>query len=192
MVLRSGGLVAASCVVVACGAGSASTPAAPARSAPQVATASKPVQDATGRLQTTPAHLRFARPPVVAFAVDPSTPEGAPLFNVIVKTNKPLPRKAGATSVRADITVNGIGDPAPVTILRPRELHCYGLEIEGGTSETDVTDGEWVQVDLIVLSRPRKRLRAEVPARRVTWKQLADSSGYPSPGIRRDAGCFRR
>ncbi len=128
--------------------------------------------------------IRLAQPPVVLFADN----DGTPLFHVIVRTTRRLP--GGRVATRADLTVNGIGDPAPVTRISPTSKRCAGLMIEGGSPETaDVRQGDEVAVALRILTTPRRTLRARVAAREVSIEELADDSGNPSARWLRTAGC---
>lgn len=128
--------------------------------------------------------IRLAQPPVVLFADN----DGTPLFNVIVRTTRRLP--GGRVATRADLTVNGIGDPAPVTRISPTQRHCAGLMIEGGSPETaDVRSGDDVAVALRIITTPRRTLSARVAARKVSREDLADDSGNPAERWLRAAGC---
>lgn len=128
--------------------------------------------------------IRLAQQPVVLFADS----DGAPLFNVIVRTTRRLP--GGRVATRADLTVNGIGDPAPVTRITPTSRRCAGLMIEGGSPETaDIHRGDEVSVALHILTTPRRTVRARVAVREVSIEELADDSGNPSARWLRAAGC---
>ncbi|MBJ7519886.1 MAG: hypothetical protein JHC84_09350 [Solirubrobacteraceae bacterium] len=128
--------------------------------------------------------IRFAQVPVVLFA----RTEGTPRFNVIVRTTRRLP--GGRVAARADLTVNGIGDPAPVTRIPPSSRRCAGLMMEGGNPETaEVRDGDEVSVALRILTKPRRTLRARASARKVSVEDLADDSGIPAKRWLRVAGC---
>lgn len=177
--------------VLACGGGGSDDVAPDAGSgAPATARTSTTVDRAAAL--ATPAGLRLATDPAVLFSKDADLTGGPPRFNVIVRTNHPLAPAESEAAVRADLTVNGIGDPAPVTRVGPVSQRCYALMIEGGSPETDeVADGTPVTVTLIVLTTPRRRLTGRVPAQEVSGAALSDDSGLPAQRYLRQAGCRR-
>lgn len=183
-------------VLVACGgtAGTAMTDPRPSDdderpTSPTIGAVASVETQVSSEMASKGRKLEFADKPLVLFSRDPELTGGTPLFNLVVRTTRPLP-KAGSISVKADLTVNGIGDPAPVTRLGDDYPRCYGLMVEGGNPETeDVKSGDKVRVELAVRSKPAKRLRARVAAIEVSAADLGDESGLPARRYLRKVGC---